>query len=87
MDWDSHRYLELFFAVPCSAPFSHGEREAVPGTDGLTIDHAADSVLLVHPDFLPMAESLAPRLPAVRTWITLSDGSPTGDDASLGWGL
>ena len=74
MDWDSHRYLELFFAVPMLGAVLHTVNVKLsPEQTAYTIDHAADSVLLVHPDFLPMAEALAPRLPGVRTWITLSD--------------
>ena len=78
MDWDSHRYLELFFAVPMLGAVLHTVNVRLsPDQIQYTVDHAADSLVLVHPDFLPLAESIAPRLPRVRSWITLSDdGKP-----------
>lgn len=74
MDWDSHRYLELFFAIPLIGAVLHTVNvRLTPDQIGYTIRHAGDTVVLTHPDFLPIAEELAPQLPEVRTWITLSD--------------
>lgn len=74
MDWDSHRYLELFFAVPMLGAVLHTVNvRLTPEQMAWTIRHAEDSVILLHPDFLPVAEALAPALPSVRAWVTLSD--------------
>jgi len=74
MDWDSHRYLELFFAVPMIGAVLHTVNvRLTPEQMGWTIRHADDSVLLFHPDFQPIAEGLADSLPSVRTWVSLSD--------------
>lgn len=74
LDWDSHRYLELFFAVPMLGAVLHTVNVRLAPEQVLyTLGHAEDSVVLVHPDFLPLAEGLAPRLSRVRTWVTLSD--------------
>lgn len=74
MDWDSHRYLELFFAVPMLGAVLHKVNvRLAPEQVAYTIQHAADSVMLVHPEFLPLAEAIAPALPGVRMWLTLSD--------------
>lgn len=74
LDWDSHRYLELFFAVPMLGAVLHTVNvRLAPEQLAYTIRHAADSVVLVHPDFLPVIETLAPQLGAVRKWISLTD--------------
>ena len=74
MDWDSHRYLELFFAVPMLGAVLHTVNvRLTPEQMGWTIRHAGDTILLFHPDFLPVAEGLATALPDVRTWVSLSD--------------
>jgi fatty-acyl-CoA synthase len=74
MDWDSHRYLELFFAVPMLGAVLHTVNiRLTPDQMGWTIRHAGDSVLLVHPEFIPVGEGLAASLPDVRAWVSLSD--------------
>lgn len=74
MDWDSHRYLELFFAVPMLGAVLHTVNVRLTGEQmGWTIRHAEDGVILFHPDFLPAVEGLAPTLPDVRAWVSLSD--------------
>ena len=74
MDWDSHRYLELFFAVPMLGAVLHTVNvRLTPEQMAWTIRHAEDIVLLVHPDFLPVAEAIAESLPSVNTWVSLSD--------------
>jgi fatty-acyl-CoA synthase len=83
MDWDSHRYLELFFAVPMLGAVLHTVNvRLTPEQMGWTIRHAEDSVLLFHPDFQPVAEGLAGSLPTVRQWVSLSDEG-TAPDTSL----
>jgi len=78
MDWDSHRYLELFFAIPMIGAVLHTVNvRLAPDQIAYTILHAEDSLVLFHPDFLPIAEGLAPRLGCVRRWVSLSDhGQP-----------
>lgn len=78
MDWDSHRYLELFFAVPMLGAVLHTVNvRLTPEQIAYTIEHAADSLVLVNPDFLPVAEAVAPKLGCVRKWVSLTDhGQP-----------
>jgi fatty-acyl-CoA synthase len=74
MDWDSHRYLELFFAVPMLGAVLHTVNVRLTEEQmGWTIRHAEDGVILFHPDFLPAVEGLAPTLPDIRAWVSLSD--------------
>jgi fatty-acyl-CoA synthase len=82
MDWDSHRYLELFFAVPMLGAVLHTVNvRLTPEQMGWTIRHAEDAVLLFHPDFQPVAEGLAATLPSVRTWVSLSDEGAAPDSS------
>jgi len=63
MDWDSHRYLECFFAVPMMGAVLHTINVRLSPEQILyTINHAEDDVILVHEDFLPMVEQFRDRL-------------------------
>jgi fatty-acyl-CoA synthase len=60
MDWDSHRYLECFFAVPMMGAVLHTINVRLsPEQIAYTINHAEDDVLLVHRDFLPLVEQIS----------------------------
>lgn len=75
LDWDSHRYLESYFAVPGIGAVLHMVNIRLsPEQILFTINHARDDVLLVHADFLPLIESLWDRLQTVTTLILLVDG-------------
>ncbi|MGE3310186.1 MAG: fatty acid--CoA ligase [Limisphaerales bacterium] len=78
IDWDSHRYLECFFAIPMLGAVLHTINARLsPEQTLFTIRHAEDSVLLVHPDFHPLVEGLLPHLPSVRTCVALPDPPAT----------
>jgi fatty-acyl-CoA synthase len=58
MDWDSHRYLECFFAVPMMGAVLHTVNIRLSPEQILyTINHAEDDVILVNTEFLPVLES------------------------------
>jgi fatty-acyl-CoA synthase len=74
MDWDSHRYLEAYFAVPMiGAVLHHVNIRLSPDQIAYTMNHAEDDLVLVHDDFLAIAETLADQIPSVRAYIQLSD--------------
>ncbi len=78
MDWDSHRYLELFFAVPMIGAVLHTINVRLSPEQILyTIDHAEDDVLLVNSEFLPTMEQIRGRIDNVRTYILISDDGVT----------
>jgi len=55
MDWDNHRYLECFFAVPMIAAVLHTINVRLSPEQILyTINHAEDDVILLHADFVPI---------------------------------
>src|SRR5512138_2997701 len=62
LDYDSHRYLEAFFAVPMMGAVLHTINVRLsPEQIAYTIDHAEDDVILVHADFLPILEAIRGR--------------------------
>jgi fatty-acyl-CoA synthase len=74
MDWDSHRYLESFFAVPMIGAVLHTINIRLSPEQILyTIDHAEDDVLLVNSDFLPIIEQIKGRIDTVKQYILLTD--------------
>ncbi|MGC8660251.1 MAG: fatty acid--CoA ligase [Desulfomonilaceae bacterium] len=74
MDWDSHRYLECFFAVPMMGSVLHTVNVRLSPEQILyTINHAEDTVLLVNEEFIPLIESIAGQLKTVKKIILLKD--------------
>jgi fatty-acyl-CoA synthase len=74
MDWDSHRYLECFFAVPMIGAVLHTINVRLSPEQILyTIDHAEDDVLLVNGEFLPIIEQVRGRIDTVKSYILLND--------------
>jgi fatty-acyl-CoA synthase len=75
MDWDSHRYLEAFFAVPMMGAVLHTINVRLSPEQILyTIEHAEDDVLLVNAEFLPVLEQIRGRIGKVKRFVLLSDG-------------
>src|SRR5262249_7545184 len=74
MDWDSHRYLECYFAVPMMGAVLHTINIRLsPGQILYTINHAEDDVILVHADFLPMLEAIKDQIRRVKKFVVLTD--------------
>ncbi len=85
MDYDSHRYLEFFFAVPMVGAVLHTINVRLsPDQILYTIDHADDKLLFVHDDFLPLAERLAPQWTSAIPVVRLTDtATPAGTTLPL----
>jgi len=85
MDWDSHRYLEFFFAVPMIGAVLHTINvRLAPEQILFTINHAEDAAIFFHPDFLPLAEASAGKCPSVKRWVVMpDDGSAPTTSLSL----
>ncbi len=74
MDWDSHRYLECFFAVPMlGAVLQTVNIRLTPEQILYTLNHAQADVLLVHEEFFPLLEKMAGQLTSVKTFVCLRD--------------
>ncbi len=81
LDWDSHRYLECYFAVPMlGAVLMTANPRLAPEQLAYTLDHSGAEILLVHSDFVPLVAQIRDRLPKLRTLIALPDdgGMPAG---------
>ncbi len=75
MDWDSHRYLECYFAVPMMGAVLQTVNVRLPPPQvAETIVRAQAEILLVHRDFLPLYQAIAGQLTHVATVIVLMDG-------------
>lgn len=75
MDWDSHRYLECFFAIPMmGAVLQTVNVRLSPAQVCYTLRHAAAEFVLVHREFLPLLESIRAQLPALRKVVLIDDG-------------
>src|SRR5215472_3507878 len=74
MDWDSHRYLECFFAVPMmGAVLQTVNIRLSPDQILYTLNHARADVILYHSDFMPVLDSLKEHLETVKSFVVLSD--------------
>ena len=75
MDWDSHRYLEGYFAIPMmgATMFTVNVRTS-PQQIAYALNDANAQVLIVHTDFLPLVEQIRGELRGVREVIIATDG-------------
>lgn len=75
MDWDSHRYLEAFFAVPMmGAVLMTVNVRLSEAQIAYTIKHAKAEILIVHRDFFPIVETILPSLSLLKAIIVIADG-------------
>ena len=81
MDWDSHRYLEAYYAIPMMGAVLHTINVRLsPEQMVYTIEHAEDDVIICHADFLPLLEAIKGRISEGRKFIIIDEGgevSPT----------
>ena len=74
IEWDSHRYLEMYFGIPGVGAVLHTiNPRLAPGDLLYTVGHAEDEVLIFHEDFLPLAEALRAKVPGIRKYILITD--------------
>jgi fatty-acyl-CoA synthase len=84
MDWDSHRYLECFFAIPMmGAVLQTVNVRLSSGQVAYTLTDARAEVLLVHHEFLPLIATLRAELPALRAVVLIADGEDALDVPSF----
>ena len=74
MDWDSHRYLEAFFAVPMTGSVLQTVNIRLsPDQILYTLNHAKARAVFVNAEFLPVLDSIRDKLETVKTFVLLSD--------------
>src|SRR5215471_1901149 len=75
MDWDSHRYLECFFAVPMMGAVLHMVNVRISPEQVLyTINHAEDDVILINAEFLPMLQGIRGKIRPGVQFVLIADG-------------
>ena len=78
MDWDSHRYLECFFAVPMMGAVLHTVNIRISPEQVLyTINHAKDDVILVNAEFAPLLESIHAKIRSGVKLVLINDVAET----------
>ncbi|WP_313806557.1 long-chain-fatty-acid--CoA ligase [Sphingobium sp.] len=76
LDWDSHRYLEAYFAIPMMGAVLQTANVRMPVPQlAYTLQHAKAEILVVHRDFFPMIEEILPSLIGVKAVIAIMDGA------------
>ena len=79
MDWDTHRYLECFFAVPMmGAVLQTVNVRLAPEQILYTLNHAQADVLLVNAEFAPVLSMMRDQLTTVKKFILLADEPDSG---------
>lgn len=74
LDWNSKRFFELYWAIPGLGAVLLQLNVRLGETDlTFVAEHSEASVVLVDETLLPLAESIAENLPAVKTWVVMSD--------------
>jgi acyl-CoA synthetase (AMP-forming)/AMP-acid ligase II len=73
--WNSHRHLELYWAVPLSGAILHTLNIRLSAHD-LTyiINHAGDSIIFADASLLPQLAAFRDALPTVRRIVVMPDG-------------
>ena len=78
LEFDSHRYLELYFAVPMIGAVLHTINYRLsPEQISYTMNHAEDKVVFCHETLLPILNSIRHSLQTVEKYILLKDGKET----------
>lgn len=74
MDWDSHRYLECYFAIPmCGLILQTVNIRLSPDKVLYTLNHAKPKALLLNAEFAPMIKDHRYDVPSVEHVIWLED--------------
>ena len=74
MDWDSHRYLECFFAVPMMGAVLQTVNVRLSSEQILyTLNHAQADVLLLNREFFSLLAPVVDRLESVRHFVLIDD--------------
>jgi acyl-CoA synthetase (AMP-forming)/AMP-acid ligase II len=75
MDWDTHRYLECFFAVPMMGAVLHTINVRLSPAQVLyTINHGQPDLIMVHQDFMPLIDEIRSGFDRDITIVPIGDG-------------
>jgi fatty-acyl-CoA synthase len=77
-DYDSHRYLECFFAIPMMGAVLQTVNWRLSAEQIIyTINHAEAKLIIIHSDFLPILEGIRSQMQNIKAVVVISgDGKP-----------
>ncbi len=79
-DYDSHRYLECFFAIPMMGAVLQTVNWRLSADQMLyTINHAEAKMIIIHTDFLPILEDIRDKLETAKTIVLISEAEARPD--------
>jgi len=80
IEWDSHRYLEMYFGIPGIGAILHTINPNLALENVIyTMEHAEEEVVIFHEDFLPLVEQARSRVPSIRKHILITDKEEKSD--------
>ena len=83
-EWNTHRFLEIYFAVPCMGAMMHmGNPLLTPEQIVYLINRVEDEVLIFNKDFTPIIEAVSSKLKTVRHYIVLEDDGKLPEGANV----
>lgn len=81
-EWNTHRFLEVYFAVPCMGAMMHmGNPLLTPEQIVYLINLVGDEILIFNKDFSSIIESIRDELKTVKHYIVLTDDGKVSDTA------
>jgi len=79
-DYDSHRYLECFFAIPMMGAVLQTVNWRLSADQILyTINHAEARAIIINSDFVPVLAAIRQKLETVKTLITIVEAESPAD--------
>jgi fatty-acyl-CoA synthase len=78
--WNNYRHLELYYAVPCMGAVLHTlNLRLFPQHLEFVVNDAEDKVLFVDQTLLPLLKPLIGKIPSVKHFVVMGNGTPLGD--------
>jgi fatty-acyl-CoA synthase len=79
-DYDSHRYLECFFAVPMMGAVLQTINWRLSSEQILyTLNHAEARIIIIHADFSPILDNIKDQLETVQKFVIINEDNPAAD--------
>jgi fatty-acyl-CoA synthase len=83
-DYDSHRYLECFFAIPMMGAVLQTINWRLSSEQILyTLNHAAAKVIIIHAEFLAILENIKDRLETVQKFVVIEADDDAADHSLI----
>jgi len=75
-DYDSHRYLECFFAIPMMGSVLQTVNWRLSADQiRYALNHAEARMVIIHADFLPILETIINDLETVKTYVVIAENA------------